>query len=96
MNLQLAQLVDALPDLNWTLVAAIGPLAPLAGLLLSVALYGFRRRRSLCVSAFYAAALPLALLVIVGQTENPLVVCSFLILLPVGILLGIGVSLPLR
>jgi hypothetical protein len=91
----LAQLVDALPALNWRLVSAVGLLSPVVGLALSTAIYGFNSRRAWWTAAFYALSLPLAGVVMLTQTENPLAVCSFLLLLPIGVLLSLFLLVPL-
>jgi hypothetical protein len=72
MTLTLAQLSDALPLFCWYLTAVVGLSAPAAGLLLSVLLYGFRRRWAKAAIVFHGAALPLAGLMFITRIGDPL------------------------
>ena len=95
--LPLAQLVDLLPNWGWSALLAGGMLAPIVALLISVAARTTSRWKRRAVGVFYLVSLPLAWLTVsfrTDTTDNPQVVCSFLLLLPVGIILGIVVLLP--
>lgn len=89
MAMPLAQLVDVLPRAGWWVLIVGGLLAPALGLMISSSLRGFDDRRGAWVGGFYLIALPLAGMVFLTGTENPLAVCSFLLLLPIGGLLGV-------
>lgn len=93
----LAQLVDLLPQSGWNALLAAGMLAPIVGLLISFAINNSSRWKRTAVGIFYLISLPLAGVMFLAQTENPMAVCSFLLLLPVGMLLGVAVlTVPLR
>jgi hypothetical protein len=90
-TIPLAQLVDLLPSWGWNALLAGGLLAPLVGLLVSLAAKTSARWKRTAVGMFYLVSLPLAGLVFLARTEAPRFLCSFLILLPVGIVLGLAV-----
>jgi hypothetical protein len=50
--------------------------------------------KRIAVAVFYAFSLPLAGLVFLARTQNALSVCSFIILMPVGMVLGLVVLAP--
>jgi hypothetical protein len=90
----LAQLVDLLPQWGWNALLAGGMLAPIVGLIISFAAKTSARWKRTAVGVFYLISLPLAGLMFLTQTENPMTVCSFLFLLPVGMILGLVVLAP--
>lgn len=90
----LAQLVDLLPSWAWYALFAAGMLAPLAGLVISLSARTMTPWKRSATSIFYLFALPLAGWVLFDRTENPLGVCSFIILMPVGMILGLALLLP--
>jgi hypothetical protein len=95
-TLPLAQLVDALPSWEWYALLVGGMLAPVVGLLIAHAGKTATQWKRTAVGLFYLISLPLLGLVVTTQTENPWLVCSFLLLLPVGIILGLVVLAPHR
>jgi hypothetical protein len=92
----LAQLVDVLPRWGWDALLAAGMLAPLVGLIISIALGYPARWKKTAVGLFYVISLPMFGLLLWSQTESPPLVCFFLLLLPGGALLGLFVLLPTR
>src|SRR5687767_673861 len=84
----LAQLVDVLPNWGWGVLFAGGMLGPLVGLMRSRTITTWKL---LAVAVFYLLSLPLAGLVFLAQTENAAGVCSFILLMPVGMILGLVV-----
>ena len=90
----LGQLVDLLPMWGWNVLMAGGLLAPLVGLLISLAAKSLTRWKRFAVAVFYAFSLPLAGLVVLGHAEDAVSVCSFLLLMPVGMGLGLAVLAP--
>lgn len=89
MEILFAQLADALSEEAWYVIIAIGLLAPAVGLLISVLVIGPRKRRIACVGIFYVFVLPLAALVIIAGAGNLLGACTFLIMLPIGLIVGV-------
>jgi hypothetical protein len=90
----LAQLEDLLPTWCWNLLFAAGLLAPLLGLMSSLVTKTMVLWKRIAVVVFYAVSLPLAVLVFLAQTNAAVHVCSFIILMPVGMLLGLAVLAP--
>lgn len=84
----LAQLVDLLPSSGWNVLFAAGMLAPFVGLLISLATRSVTAWKRVAVVVFYVLSLPLGGIVFLAQTENPAAVCPFIILMPVGVILG--------
>jgi hypothetical protein len=87
-------LVDLLPNWGWNALFATGMLAPLVGVLISLATRTAVSWKWTAVLAFYAFSLPLAALVVTGRTNNPAYVCSFIVMMPVGMVLGLVVLVP--
>jgi hypothetical protein len=91
-TIPLAQLADALPDWVWLIIYAVGFGAPLVALLIS---FGFRtasRRKSVAVGIFYGVAFSLyAAMTALAPRENPVVACTFLLLVPTGTIFGLSV-----
>lgn len=73
---------------------AAGMLAPLVGLMISLAARTAAPWKWTAVLAFYAPSLPLAALVLTGRTGNPVYVCSFIVMMPVGMILGLILLVP--
>ena len=90
MPFPLAQHADLLPKQIWWLLIFIGLLSPIAGLLGSAVKYGFSRHRVWPVVGYYFLSLPMGAVVLVTSAENLMSVCSLLLLLPLGVLLGVG------
>jgi|SRR5688572_10525111 hypothetical protein len=90
----LAQFEDLLPTWCWNLLFAAGLLAPLLGLMSSLMTKTMVLWKRIAVVVFYAVSLPLAALVFLAQTNAAVHVCSFIILMPVGLLLGLAVLDP--
>src|SRR4051812_26418477 len=91
----LAQLVDALPGWAWNALLIAGMSAPLVGLLIAAAAKSTTPAKRTTVSVFYLLAGPLAFLLFCPpRSENLLIACPFLILQPVGIILGLIVVVP--
>jgi hypothetical protein len=89
-TLPLAQLVDALPTWGWYALFAGGMLAPFVGLMIALATKTITSRKRTAVLTFYALSFPLGGMVLEG-TQSPAAVCPFIILMPVGIILGLAV-----
>jgi hypothetical protein len=87
----LAQLVDLLPNWAWYALFAGGMLAPLVGLMASLGMRTLASWKRTAVGTFYVVSLPLAGWVFLGGTENPAGVCSFILLMPVGMIVGLVV-----
>jgi hypothetical protein len=67
-------------------------LAPVVGLLISFGNKTVSRRKVAVVATFYAVAISLwAAMAVLAPAENPILACSFLLLLPTGMILGLGV-----
>jgi hypothetical protein len=96
MPILLAQLVDLLPNWDWTLIGIIALAMPMLGFFLSSVFHGFSGRRSVVTTVFYAAALPMYGLVLIAKTENLTGVCGFFVMIPVGILIGLMMLIPRR
>jgi hypothetical protein len=90
----LAQLVDLLPRWGWNALYECGMLAPIVGLVISWAVKSCSRWKRSAVGVFYVISAPLAGLMFLDRTENPVWVCSFLLMLPVGMMLGLVVLAP--
>ena len=88
----LAQLVDLLPRWSWNAIFALGMLAPFAGYLICLAMRRLVPWKSAAVILFYAFSVPLGLRVVRAGAENTLMVAAFLLLKPVGIILGIALT----
>jgi hypothetical protein len=93
----LGQLSDLMSNEAWTVVYAIGLASPLIGQIVAWCRFGDAANRRLWfVGGFYAMALSFGSLAYSG-TEQPVIVCTFLILLPVGFVLGVLVAtVPIR
>jgi hypothetical protein len=88
----LAQVADLLPDWMWLIIYAVGFGAPLVALLISFGLKTASARKRVAVGIYYAVALSLyAAMVALVPNENPIVACTFLLLIPVGVFLGLSV-----
>jgi uncharacterized membrane protein YqgA involved in biofilm formation len=85
----LAQLVDLIPSWAWDFLLFGGMAAPVIGPILKLVIHRvFPKRTHVILTAiFYATSLPICVLVLNG-TENPKIVCSFLLLMPVGLIIG--------
>src|SRR4051794_30220944 len=90
----LAQLVDALETWQWNALFVGGMLAPLVGLIISLLTKSMTTWKRTAVVIFYVLSLPLAGLVFLAHTENPAGVCSLIILMPIGMILGLAVLAP--
>src|SRR6185503_13985839 len=93
----LAQLVDVLPDWAWTLLNYGGLAAPISGVVLRALLYRAPpvHPRGAITILFYAVTLPEFFLLKHG-TESLALVCSYLMFMPFGFMLGLLCVFPLR
>jgi hypothetical protein len=95
-QLPLAQVADILSERGWMVVLVAGLSMPLIGFAASSILGGVHRLKGKVVTVFYAVMLPLGFLNFSGQSESAAIACPFLILLPVGVLLGMLLLVPHR